>query len=154
MVSGIDASGKTNLTGTYTVEQGSYNLAYASVKRKFIFRKGSSITWTERDEYPGEIVDSTVVAIVSAGRIVSLSYRATETVATAAASPTPAGPQMHQVPSLAWPAALAGLGLLLLGLVFGMPRRKASRSHLDGRLLDLHQPRIFPSNAIRQTHAG
>src|SRR6201999_4339402 len=42
---GIDASGKTNLTGTYTVEQGSYNLAYASVKRKFIFRKGSSITW-------------------------------------------------------------------------------------------------------------
>jgi hypothetical protein len=43
---GIDASGKTNLTGTYTVEQGSYNLAYATVKRKFIFRKGSSITWT------------------------------------------------------------------------------------------------------------
>ena len=43
---GIDASGKTNLTGTYTVEQGSYNLAYASVKRKFLFKKGSTITWT------------------------------------------------------------------------------------------------------------
>ncbi len=42
---GIDASGKTNLTGTYTVEQGSYNLSYATVKRKFIFKKGSSITW-------------------------------------------------------------------------------------------------------------
>jgi hypothetical protein len=43
---GIDPSGKTNLTGTYTVEQGSYNLAYATVKRKFNFRKGSTITWT------------------------------------------------------------------------------------------------------------
>lgn len=43
---GIDRSGKTNLTGTYTVEQGSYNLSYASVKRKFIFKKGSTIVWT------------------------------------------------------------------------------------------------------------
>src|SRR6202012_6115537 len=43
---GIDQSGKTSLTGTYTVEQGSYNLAYATVKRKFNFRKGSTITWT------------------------------------------------------------------------------------------------------------
>ncbi|MDB4926255.1 translocation/assembly module TamB domain-containing protein [Mucilaginibacter sp.] len=43
---GIDPSGKINLTGTYTVEQGSYNLAYATVKRKFNFRKGSTITWT------------------------------------------------------------------------------------------------------------
>ena len=43
---GIDASGKTNLTGTYTVESGSYNLAYATVKRKFNFKSGSTITWT------------------------------------------------------------------------------------------------------------
>ncbi len=43
---GIDASGKTNLTGTYTVESGSYNLSYATVKRKFLFKKGSTITWT------------------------------------------------------------------------------------------------------------
>ena len=43
---GIDASGKTNLTGTYTVESGSYNLAYATVKRTFLFQKGSTITWT------------------------------------------------------------------------------------------------------------
>jgi hypothetical protein len=42
---GIDPSGKTNLTGTYVVEQGSYNLAYATVKRKFNFKKGSTITW-------------------------------------------------------------------------------------------------------------
>jgi hypothetical protein len=43
---GIDPSGKTSLTGTYTVEQGSYNLSYASVTRKFNFKKGSTITWT------------------------------------------------------------------------------------------------------------
>ncbi|MGZ3778213.1 MAG: translocation/assembly module TamB domain-containing protein, partial [Mucilaginibacter sp.] len=42
---GIDPSGKTNLTGTYTIEQGSYNLSYATVKRKFLFKKGSTITW-------------------------------------------------------------------------------------------------------------
>ena len=43
---GIDPSGKTNLTGSYTVESGSYNLAYATVTRKFLFKKGSTITWT------------------------------------------------------------------------------------------------------------
>jgi hypothetical protein len=43
---GIDPSGKVNLTGTYTVEDGSYNLAYATVKRTFKFKKGSTITWT------------------------------------------------------------------------------------------------------------
>ncbi|HVW97729.1 MAG TPA: translocation/assembly module TamB domain-containing protein [Mucilaginibacter sp.] len=43
---GIDPSGKINLTGTYTVNQGSYNLSYATVKRKFNFRPGSTITWT------------------------------------------------------------------------------------------------------------
>lgn len=42
----IDPSGKINLTGTYTVDQGSYNLSYASVKRKFLFKKGSTITWS------------------------------------------------------------------------------------------------------------
>src|SRR6202000_1904917 len=42
---GIDPSGKTSLTGTYIVENGSYNLAYATVKRKFVFKKGSTITW-------------------------------------------------------------------------------------------------------------
>ncbi|MFB9840787.1 translocation/assembly module TamB domain-containing protein [Mucilaginibacter ginsenosidivorans] len=42
----IDPSGKINLTGTYAVDQGSYNLSYASVKRKFLFKKGSTITWS------------------------------------------------------------------------------------------------------------
>jgi hypothetical protein len=43
---GIDASGKTNLTGTYIVNSGSYNLSYATVSRKFNFKQGSTITWT------------------------------------------------------------------------------------------------------------
>lgn len=42
----IDPSGKISLTGTYTIEQGSYDLSYASVNRKFLFKKGSTITWT------------------------------------------------------------------------------------------------------------
>jgi hypothetical protein len=43
---GIDPSGKISLTGTYVVEKGSYNLSYATVKRTFNFKKGSTITWT------------------------------------------------------------------------------------------------------------
>ena len=41
----IDPSGKVSLTGEYTVAQGSYNLSYASVKRKFNFKPGSTIVW-------------------------------------------------------------------------------------------------------------
>ena len=43
---GIDPSGKVNLTGTYTVNEGSYNLAYGPVQRNFTFKQGSTITWT------------------------------------------------------------------------------------------------------------
>ncbi len=42
----VDPSGKTNLTGTYTVNTGSYSLSYATVKRDFTFKRGSTITWT------------------------------------------------------------------------------------------------------------
>ncbi|MVN20867.1 translocation/assembly module TamB domain-containing protein [Mucilaginibacter arboris] len=43
---GVDPSGKTNLTGTYTVTDGSYNLSYGPVQRNFTFKRGSTITWT------------------------------------------------------------------------------------------------------------
>jgi hypothetical protein len=42
---GIDPSGKTSLTGTFTVNEGSYNLSYLTVNRKFNFKQGSTITW-------------------------------------------------------------------------------------------------------------
>jgi hypothetical protein len=42
---GIDPSGKINLTGTYTVNEGSYQLAYGPVNRLFRFKRGSTIVW-------------------------------------------------------------------------------------------------------------
>ena len=42
---GIDPSGKINLTGTYTVNEGSYELSYGPVNRLFTFKRGSSIIW-------------------------------------------------------------------------------------------------------------
>jgi translocation and assembly module TamB len=42
---GIDPSGKINLAGTYEMEQGSYELTFNFLKRKFDIVKGSKITW-------------------------------------------------------------------------------------------------------------
>ncbi|QJD98059.1 translocation/assembly module TamB [Mucilaginibacter robiniae] len=42
---GIDPSGKTSLTGTYVVNEGSYQLSYGPVNRLFKFKSGSTITW-------------------------------------------------------------------------------------------------------------
>ncbi|RCH56561.1 translocation/assembly module TamB [Mucilaginibacter hurinus] len=60
---GIDPSGKINLTGTYTVNQGSYSLSFATVKRKFNFKQGSSITWT--GDPTSAMVDLTAVYIAN-----------------------------------------------------------------------------------------
>jgi len=43
---GIDPSGKISMTGTYTIEQGSYQLSFNFIRRKFEMEKGSKITWT------------------------------------------------------------------------------------------------------------
>jgi len=42
---GIDPSGKITLTGTYTLNEGAYELSFNFLKRKFEIEKGSSITW-------------------------------------------------------------------------------------------------------------
>lgn len=42
---GIDPSGKINMTGTYEVDQGTYELSFNTLKRKFDIQKGSTITW-------------------------------------------------------------------------------------------------------------
>jgi hypothetical protein len=60
---GIDPSGKINLTGTYVVEQGSYGLSYATVKRTFNFKKGSIITWT--GDPTSAMVDLTAVYVAN-----------------------------------------------------------------------------------------
>ncbi|HYK75750.1 MAG TPA: translocation/assembly module TamB domain-containing protein [Daejeonella sp.] len=43
---GIDPSGKMSLTGTYVVEEGTYELSFNFLKRHFNIQKGSTITWT------------------------------------------------------------------------------------------------------------
>ncbi|HVG40122.1 MAG TPA: translocation/assembly module TamB domain-containing protein, partial [Chitinophagaceae bacterium] len=42
---GIDPSGKINLTGTYEIDQGAYQLSFNFLQRKFQIQKGSKITW-------------------------------------------------------------------------------------------------------------
>ncbi len=42
---GIDKSGKVNLTGTYTMQEGSYLLTLNFLKRQFYIKPGSTITW-------------------------------------------------------------------------------------------------------------
>lgn len=42
---GIDASGKTTLTGKYEIEQGVYETTFSSIKKKFDIKKGSYILW-------------------------------------------------------------------------------------------------------------
>jgi hypothetical protein len=106
--------------------------------------QGSTVTWTERDQFMGQTLDATVIAVVSGGRIVSLTYRDNQPDASRSAlAAAPGSSRPRQLPSLAWPAGLALLGIASLAVVFGRPRRKASRSELDGRLLvELRRDRL------------
>jgi hypothetical protein len=46
LTGGIDPSGKTTLTGRYELEEGSYEMSFNLVKRKFDIKRGSYILWT------------------------------------------------------------------------------------------------------------
>ena len=46
LTSGIDPSGKITLVGSYDLDEGSYNLSFNFLKRKFNIQKGSRIVWT------------------------------------------------------------------------------------------------------------
>lgn len=46
LTGGIDASGKTTLTGRYELSEGSYELSFNLVKRKFDIKTGSYLLWT------------------------------------------------------------------------------------------------------------
>ncbi|HUZ60977.1 MAG TPA: translocation/assembly module TamB domain-containing protein [Hanamia sp.] len=46
LTAGIDASGKITMAGSYEIEEGSYDLSFNFLKRKFIIQKGSRIVWT------------------------------------------------------------------------------------------------------------
>ena len=43
---GIDKSGKITLVGSYELVEGSYDLSFNLIKRKFLIQKGSTIVWT------------------------------------------------------------------------------------------------------------
>lgn len=45
LTAGIDPSGKMTLSGSYEIEQGSYELSFNFIRRKFDIQKGSRITW-------------------------------------------------------------------------------------------------------------
>jgi translocation and assembly module TamB len=45
LTAGIDPSGKVNMAGSYELEQGSYELTFNFIKRKFNIEKGSRIVW-------------------------------------------------------------------------------------------------------------
>ncbi|MEO8823242.1 MAG: translocation/assembly module TamB domain-containing protein [Ginsengibacter sp.] len=46
LTGGVDPSGKITLTGSYEIDDGTYNLSYNFIKRKFNIQKGSKIVWT------------------------------------------------------------------------------------------------------------
>jgi hypothetical protein len=136
----ITIRGRTTMTFAGATQLRSYmqsiGTRFQIVMRSRPLVQGSTVTWTERDQFSGQTLDATVVAVVSAGRIVSLTYR--DDLSDASRSALAAGvgnAQPRQLPSIAWPAGLALLGLGCLAVVFGRPRRKATRSQLDGRLL-------------------
>ncbi len=45
LTAGIDPSGKINLAGSYELEEGSYELTFNFIRRKFDIEKGSRIVW-------------------------------------------------------------------------------------------------------------
>ncbi|HKZ68075.1 MAG TPA: translocation/assembly module TamB domain-containing protein, partial [Chitinophagaceae bacterium] len=45
LTGGIDPSGKINLAGSYVLDQGSYELTFNFIRRKFNIQKGSRIVW-------------------------------------------------------------------------------------------------------------
>lgn len=49
---GINPGGDMTLAGTYEVEEGNYSLSFNMIKRRFDFKKGSTITWG------GDIMDA------------------------------------------------------------------------------------------------
>lgn len=46
LTAGIDPGGNVSLAGTYEVSEGSYELSFNMINRRFDFQKGSTITWT------------------------------------------------------------------------------------------------------------
>jgi hypothetical protein len=51
-IGGVDSSGKTSLTGRYELKEGSYEMNFNLIKRKFDIKSGSYILWTGNQRKP------------------------------------------------------------------------------------------------------
>jgi hypothetical protein len=67
LTAGVDQSGKITLTGSYEINDGTYNLSYNFIKRKFNIQKGSRIVWT--GEPTTGLLDVTAVYIANTAPI-------------------------------------------------------------------------------------
>lgn len=67
LTGGIDQSGKTTLTGRYDLTEGSYEMSFNLIKRKFDIKKGSYLMWT--GEPTSATVDITAVYKLEAAPI-------------------------------------------------------------------------------------
>ena len=134
----VTMEGRTNESFTGPTQLRTYmqtiGTRFQIVMRSRPLVQGTIVTWAERDQFFGHSLDATVIAVVSGGKILSLTYRDNQLDAPRSQLAGAPGPE-QQIPSIAWPIGLTVIGGLLLGFVFGRPRRKASVSQLDGRLL-------------------
>jgi translocation and assembly module TamB len=71
LTTGIDPSGKITMTGTYTIDRGSYDLSFNFLHRKFEIQKGSKITWTGEPTTADASVTAVYVANTSAMDLVA-----------------------------------------------------------------------------------
>jgi len=64
---GIDKSGKVTLTGSYELEEGTYEMSFNFIDRSFDIQKGSKITWT--GEPTDAVLDITAVYNVNTSAV-------------------------------------------------------------------------------------
>ena len=76
LTAGIDESGKITLVGSYEIDQGSYDLSFNFIKRKFTMQKGSRIVWT--GEPTTAQVDVTAIYIANTAPLDLMSGQVTE----------------------------------------------------------------------------
>jgi hypothetical protein len=67
---GIDKSGKVTLTGSYELDEGSYELSFNFLRRKFNIQKGSKITWAGEPTHANLDVTAVYVANTTAIELV------------------------------------------------------------------------------------
>jgi translocation and assembly module TamB len=73
---GIDPSGNITLTGTYEIEEGSYQFSFNFLRRKFTLQKGSKITWY--GEPTNAQLDATAVYVANTAPLDLVSNQITD----------------------------------------------------------------------------